>query len=155
MKRAILRNPPSGAPEGTVWFGGPVDRWKVALRVFGEELDPDHISAMLGCEPSSAERRGNPFPKHGRWLLEVDSRDCGENDDVDDGIRMLLARLPSDTDLWVSLTSTYRIDISCGIFLEAANRGFGITAEVSSMLSDRNLEIGYDLYFDSPKQAGG
>jgi hypothetical protein len=29
------------------WFGGPVDRWKVALRVYSEELDPDRISVLL------------------------------------------------------------------------------------------------------------
>jgi len=38
MKKAVSRKPPTGAPEGTMWFGGPVDRWRVALRVYGEEL---------------------------------------------------------------------------------------------------------------------
>ena len=40
MNKTISREPPEGAPEGTVWFGGPVDRWRVALRVYGEDLDP-------------------------------------------------------------------------------------------------------------------
>lgn len=147
MKKPISRKPPSGAPEGTVWFGGPVDRWTVALSVHGEELDPDHISTLLGCEPTSAARRGNPFPRKGRWLLEVESEKCGENDDVEDGIRMLLSRLPSDGDLWVSLTGTYSVRVSCCLFLAAFNRGFAISAEVSKSLSDRNLEIGFDVYF--------
>jgi hypothetical protein len=99
MKKAVSRKPPAGAPEGTMWFGGPVDRWKVALRVYGEELDPDRISALPGCEPSSAARKGSPFPRKGRWILEIDSKDCDENDDLDDGVRMLLARLPSDSDV--------------------------------------------------------
>jgi hypothetical protein len=152
MKKTIWREPPSGAPEGTVWFGGPVDRWKVALRVYGEELDPDRISALLGCQPSSAQRKGNPFPKKGRWLLEIDSKESGEHDDVDDGIRMLLARLPSDSGVWVSLTSACAVDVFCGLFLASSNRGFGISAEVSRLLSDRNLEIGFDVYLDLPSQ---
>jgi hypothetical protein len=152
MKMTISRKPPSGAPEGTVWFGGPVDRWKVGLRVYGEELDPDQISALLGCHPSSAQRKGNPFPKEGRWILDIDSRECTENDDVDDGIRMLLERLPSDSGVWVSLTSTYAVDVFCGLFLASSNRGFGISAEVSRLLSDRNLEIGFDVYFDFPNR---
>jgi hypothetical protein len=152
MKKTISREPPSGAPEGTVWFGGPVDRWKVALRVCGEELDPDHISALLGCQPSSAQRKGNPFPKKGRWLLEIDSKECGEHDNVDDGIRMLLARLPSDSGVWVSLTSICAVDVFCGLFLASSNRGFGISAEVSRLLSDRNLEIGFDVYLDLPSE---
>jgi len=129
MKKAASRKPPSGAPEGTTWFGGPVDRWKVALRVYGEELDPDRISALLGCEPSSAARKGTPFPKKGRWILEIESKDCQENDDVDHGLRMLLARL----------------------FIASPNRGFEISTEVSRLLSDRGLQIGFDLYFDPPK----
>ena len=148
MKNAITRKPPSDAPDGTVWFGGPVDRWKVALRVFGEELDPDRISVLLGCEPSSAARKGNPFPKKGRWLLEIQSDDCHENEDLDDGIRMLLARLPSDADLWLSLTNAYAVDMFCGVVLKSSNRGFAISAEVSRLLSDRNLEIGFDVYFE-------
>ena len=152
MKKTISREPPSDAPEGTVWFGGPVDRWKIALRVYGEELDPDRISAVLGCQPSSAQRKGNPFPRMGRWLLEIDCKECTGNNDVDDGIRMLLARLPSDSGIWVSLTSNYAVDIFCGLFLASSNRGFGISAEVSRLLSNRNLEIGFDVYFDLPSQ---
>ena len=146
MKKAASRKPPTGAPEGTTWFGGPVDRWKVALRVYGEELDPDGISALLGCEPSSAVRRGTPFPKSGRWILEIDSKDCDENDDVDNSLRMLLARLPSDPDVWVSLANSHRVDVFCGLFLNSPNRGFEISAEVSRLLVDRGLHIGFDLY---------
>lgn len=152
MKKAISREPPSGAPEGTVWFGGPVDRWTVALRVYGDELDPDSISALLGCPPSSAQRRGDPFPKKGRWVLEIDSRNCAENDQVDDGIKMLLARLPSDRAVWVSLTSTYAVNIFCGVFLASSNQGFGVSTEALRLLSDRSLEIGFDVYAHVPSQ---
>jgi hypothetical protein len=150
MKKAASRTPPPGAPEGTTWFGGPVDRWKVALRVYGEELDPDRISALLGCEASSIARKGTPFPKKGRWILEINSEDCDEGDEVDDGVRMLLARLPSDPDVWASLASIYSVDVFCGVFVKSPNRGFGISTEVSRLLSDRALQIGFDLYFDLP-----
>jgi hypothetical protein len=81
----------------------------------------------------------------------IDSKDCGENNDVDDGVRMLLARLPSDPDVWASLANTYSVDVFCGLFITAPNRGFGITTEVSRLLSDRRLQIGFDLYLDPPK----
>jgi len=61
---------------------------------------------------------------------------------------MLLARLPSDGDLWVSLTGAYSVRVSCGLFLAASSRGFTISADVSKLLSDRNLEIGFSVYFD-------
>jgi hypothetical protein len=151
MKKASSRKPPTDAPERTTWFGGPVNRWKVALRVYGEELDPDRISALLGCQPSSAARKGAPFPKKGRWILAIDSKDCQENDDVDDGVRMLLARLPSDPVVWATLAKTHSIDVSCGLFIASPNRGFEISTEVSRLLADRGLQIGFDLYCDPPK----
>jgi len=122
------------------------------LRVYGEELDPDRISALLGCEPSSAALKGNPFPRKGRWILEIDSKDCDENDDVDEGVRMLLARLPSDPKVWASLASIHSVDVFCGLFITSHNRGFGITPEVSRLLSDRGLQIGFDLYLDMHDQ---
>jgi len=84
--------------------------------------------------------------------LEIDFRECGENDSLDDGIRMLLARLPSDRGVWASLTSNYSVDIFCGLFLASSNRGFGISPEVSALLSDRGLEVGFDVYFDPSSQ---
>jgi hypothetical protein len=151
LAKKISRKPPPGAPEGTVWFGGPVDRWKVSLRVFGHDLNPDEVSAQLGCEPSSAQRRGDPYPRKGGRILTIDSRNCDENVDVDDGIKMLLARLPLDSAAWVALTSRYKADIHCGLFLEASNRGFEISSDVYRLLLDRNLEVGFDVYFDPPK----
>ena len=39
--------------------GGPIERVKVTLRIFGEELDPDEISKMLRCEPTHQARKGD------------------------------------------------------------------------------------------------
>jgi hypothetical protein len=125
-----------------VWFGGPVDRFRVTLRIFGEELDPGQISTLLGCTPTKVERKGIPIswaggtriPKKGLWFLTIDSKDCAENDDVEDRIRMLLEQLPSNGELWGDLTSKYDVDVSCGLFLEASNRGFSITGETSKLL---------------------
>ncbi|HEV8038234.1 MAG TPA: hypothetical protein VGP62_05165 [Bryobacteraceae bacterium] len=30
VQKAVSRKPPAAAPEGTGWFGGPVDQWKLA-----------------------------------------------------------------------------------------------------------------------------
>jgi hypothetical protein len=163
MKKTIARKPPAGAPEGAVWFGGPVDRFTITLRICGGELDPDHVSALLRCAPTQAERKGVPIsspsgstriPKRGRWSLTVGSNDCGENDDVEDAVKLLLARLPSDPELWTSLTRTYAVDVFCGLFLASTNRGFSISPEVSRLLSDRQVAIGFDVYFDPPGDFG-
>ena len=73
-------------------FGGPVDRFRITLRIWGEELDPDYVSTLLCCAPTKAERKGVPIatlsgstrtPKNGRWSLTPDSKDCNEDDDVE------------------------------------------------------------------------
>jgi hypothetical protein len=159
MKEPVQRKPPSGAPEGTVWFGGPVDSSKITLRLSGEELDPDQITGILGCAPTLTHRRGLPISSHegshlarkGRWHLEIASRDLHGRDDVEDGIKALLEQLPSDLALWASLTSMYEVDVFCGLFLEADNRGFAVSAKTSKLLSDRHLNIGFDIYFDPPE----
>jgi len=150
---------PEGAPEGTVWFGGPVDRCKVTLRVFGDELDPDSISAMLGCAPTRAEKKGVPIPtkgasthvaKRGFWSLSITSEECGEWA-VDEVVIALLKKLPSDVTIWRHLTTTYKVDLFCGLFMEAGNRGFGLSAATCKVLADRNLEIGFDIYAPDTK----
>jgi hypothetical protein len=157
----IARKPPSGAPEGTVWFGGPVDRFKITLRIFGDDLDPDHITSLLQCTPTAAETKGKPIhipggatriPKKCRWSLTIESKDCPEGD-VEDGIKTLLGRMPDDPEVWATLTSTYSVDLFCGLFLAAHNRGFELSEGLSRMLSDRRLQIGFDIYFDSSDEA--
>lgn len=84
--------------------------------------------------------------------MTIESDQCDEDDDVSGGVTKLLAGLPSDLALWQSLTNAYRVDIFCGVFLETDNRGFEISPEVSRLLADRNLKIGFDIYFDPPNR---
>jgi hypothetical protein len=109
MKKTIARTPPKGAPEGTLWYGGPVDRFSIALRIYGEGLEPDHVSQLLRCAPAMTERKDEPIsrpdgstriPKRGRWSLRINSSDCSETADVEDAVKMLFARLPSDPVVW-------------------------------------------------------
>lgn len=78
--------------------------------------------------------------------MTITSEEYGEEFDVCDGIKLLLERLPAGPELWAALTRDYRVDVSCGLFLEADNRGFGLPVEISKMLVERNLEIGFDIY---------
>ena len=163
MKKVLARKPPSGAPEGTVWFGGPVERFRITLRIIGDDLDPDpdHVTSLLRCTPTAAEMKGRSIstpgrgariPKRGRWSLTIESKDCADGD-VEDGIKRLLGRLTDDLQVWAILATTYSVDVFCGLFLAAHNRGFELSEGISRMLSDRHLSIGFDVYFD-PSQPG-
>jgi hypothetical protein len=148
---------PSAAPNAApnhVWAGEPIEKYKITLRIFGGEgFDPDYFSRLLGCRPTMAEVKGQRIvtpsgtrtAQESRWSLTVES---GRNDEVEAGITALLNRLPANLDLWRNLTERYYVDIYCGMFLQTSKRGFGLSPQVSRMLADRNLGIGFDLYFD-------
>ena len=154
--RYVPPPPPSApvAPPNNVWLGEPIERYKVTLRVYGGDgFDPDYVTKVLGCRPTMAEVKGQRVvtpagtrtAQESRWSLTVES---GRHDEVEQGITALLNRLPSSLDLWRDLTHRYYIDIYCGMFLQTSKRGFGLSPQVSRMLADRNLGIGFDLYFD-------
>ncbi|HSE22384.1 MAG TPA: DUF4279 domain-containing protein, partial [Pyrinomonadaceae bacterium] len=51
--------------------GGPLERTKVTLRVIGDELDPDEISKLLQCEPTSKARKGDIVADDGKGHQRV------------------------------------------------------------------------------------
>ncbi|HEB91198.1 MAG TPA: DUF4279 domain-containing protein, partial [Deltaproteobacteria bacterium] len=36
-----------------------IARVRVSLRVFGDRLEPEEVSALLGCEATSSHRKGD------------------------------------------------------------------------------------------------
>src|ERR1043165_9657128 len=105
-------------------FGGSIDRVKVSLRVFGEKLDPNEISRILRCEPTSQTKKGEvivgPLARQriasfGRWLLDSVE---DEGMDLEEQIFKLLSRVSSDLEIWKELTKKYKVDLFCGLFLD-------------------------------------
>jgi hypothetical protein len=134
--------------------GEPIEKFKITLRVIGGDgFDPEYLTRVLGCRPTAAEVKGQRvvtpsgtrIGQESRWSLTIESDHSGE---VEQGITALLNRLPGNLDLWRDLTQRYHVDIYCGMFLRTANRGFGLSPQVSRMLSERNLGVGFNLYFD-------
>ena len=132
--------------------GGPVDETSITLRVFGDNLDPDEVTAQLGVQPTSHCRKGDVFrgkqydriEKTGRWLLARPH----VTDNVDAIIQRLLKDLPDSLEIWQTLHSKFKIDLFLGIWLRDWNRGFSLIPKTLRMLADRELEIGFDIYCD-------
>lgn len=128
----------------------------------GDKLDPEQITSILNCLPMRSHMKGRSItrpsgniwiPKKGHWAVSIDSSDYeGGELDLEEGLKILLGKLPSDAKVWKSLTSKYDVDVFCGLFLETSNRGFGLSAKISKMLSHRHLAIGFDVYFDPPTE---
>ena len=149
--------PPRGAPEGTQWFGGPVDRCKATLRIFGEGMNPDEVTAVLGVNPTHTRNPRFPIQHHidnfGNWSLTLSSEDEGMPSEVEQVIDNLIRRLPNDPDVWRQLTQRFKVDVFVGLFLYADNRGFELSPVACKWVSDLGIKIGFDIYFDPRKSA--
>jgi hypothetical protein len=128
-------------PEGTVWFGGPVDRMKMSLRVSAKEPDWAEVSGLVGCGPD---------PGRGVWRVEAAASLDGN---LDAQLAALLKRVTSDLAAWATLRSRWKVDVFCGLFLERPNRGVSLSAESMRLLSDRGISIGFDIYAPDDSRA--
>jgi hypothetical protein len=147
-------------PEGQViaHCGGNVDSCSLCLRIYGDDLDPDVVTGMLGATPTNACRKGEitkrkqseRVEKQGRWLLSLEH----EADAVpEEKINRLLDRLTNDLPIWQELTSRYRVDLHCGLQLEIWNRGLTLSPRTMQRLVVRNLELWLDIYFVGDEQS--
>lgn len=134
------------APKGTIWFGGPVDRSKLSLRVFGESIDLDEITSLLG-HPPTKERRER---KKASWRLVAPEMNGA---DLDSQIEWILSRLSKDLSTWKKITEEYQVDLFCGLFLDAPNRGISLSPETMKEISSRGIELGFDIYSFEPEGA--
>lgn len=142
-------------PNRLVTVGGPVDRVRVSLRVFGDDLDPVEVTTLLGCQPTEARRRGEVIPdpryhrtaRTGCWLLDGADEPSTE---LEAQVGNLLGRLTDDVVSWRDLSRRFRVDVFCGVFLDSFNRGFALSPKLMRRLADQGIEIGFDIYSAEP-----
>lgn len=133
--------------------GGDVDQVRVSLRVVGDSLDPDEISHLLGAIPTIALRKGElrgTEPRQfvqptGVWSLHFNG--IPQEWTLGDSIVELLRLVTRDVQVWQHLATRFRLDIFCGLNMEARNRGFEIGPDVLQQLSERRLSLGVDIYY--------
>ena len=130
-----------------------ISRSTISIRLFGSELNPEKITRLLGCEPSSAAKTGEKIIKRngkerivkkGFWRLTY-----GESDEVilEEKIELLFGKLTTNLDSWSEVTRNLdTADIFCGLFIDNWNEGFTLSQSILKKISDRNLEIGFDIY---------
>ena len=131
--------------------GGDIDRLEVALRIVGDDLEPDRVTRMLGVQPSFSARRGDPIERAaagathatGVWIYRLPASPEWE---LGDAIETLLDRLPADPALWETLVGRFKADVFCGLFLNAANRGAELRPDTLARLVERRLTLGLDIH---------
>jgi hypothetical protein len=140
------------APKGTVWFGGPVDRSSMTLRITGDEFDPDEITRLLGCAPTTKKKKGDKrIASNGKVYVE---RFCSwrlkapdsEGAKLDAQVEWLFSRLSPDLEIWQRLSSCHKIDLFSGLFMEASNRGIELSPKTLLEIGRRGIKLGFDIY---------
>ena len=141
-----------------------IARVRVSLRVFGDALEPDEVSALLGRQPSRSHRKGegsssvsksassgssteptseSTSEPTGVWIL--DSGLSGKAE-IEEHVEALLSLVSNDSDEWASLTSRFSASILCSACLDEYNEGFEISPRLAQSLADRGLVIAFDIY---------
>jgi len=123
------------------------------LRFFGDDLDPDTISAKLGCYLARSARKGDAkisiktgreyIAKTGSWLLSA-SEQIPTN--LDRQISEIFTQLTVDLEVWKELTEKYQSNVFCGLFMATSNDGLSLSPETLMLLGERGLEVWFDVY---------
>lgn len=129
-----------------------VSRTVATLRFFGDELLPDEITSRLGRAPSKSETKGEEWVRpssairianRGSWRLRAADREPGN---LDAQVAELLSGLSDDLTVWADLTTRFRGDLFCGLFLEEGNEGISLSPQTLALLGARNLKLDLDIY---------
>ena len=124
----------ASGPAGTQWFGGPVDRSTVTMRIGCGADECEEVSRSLSYSGSEMRKR---------WRLSAQD---SAGADLDQQVSWILSQLTSNLAVWKSLSSKYKIDVFCGLFLDRPNRGVTLSADTMRKLAERGIGIGFDIY---------
>ena len=136
----------------TLSLGGLVDECNVALYFLGDDLDPDHISEMLGCMPTYSHRKGDtirPSGKHGRpfrtgqWRYSIEGVAPEGPSEI---ARNLIMRFPTSDSLWESLRESCEFTFVITARTFAWNREFQLDPEVVQWVARIGAQLGVDIY---------
>jgi hypothetical protein len=129
-----------------------IHRTSVSLRLSGDDLNPEEVTAALGQPPDIGVRSGESWQtpsgamrraRTGVWRRSVPRRNPG---DLDAQIVELLSPLTGDITVWQQLTARFRADVFCGLFLKEANEGCEISSQALFAVGSRGLTLGLDIY---------
>lgn len=131
---------------------------RACLRIFGDDLVPDEISALLGSAPTKSETRGEVLrsangrervAKSGGWRLEATDT---APEDTDAQVRQLLSTLSPDLGVWRGISARYEVDLFCGWFMTGSNDGASLAPETLLALGERGIALSLDIYASTPDE---
>jgi hypothetical protein len=135
-------------------------RSRAALRITGEDLQPDEITRLLGAAPTRSHARGDARRRprggatsydFGMWLIEADPY---EPEGIDAQTEDILSQLSTDLAVWRDLAARYHLDLFCGLFLGSTNEGGGLSPATMRALGERGIALDLDIYGSNQAATG-
>lgn len=124
-----------------------IDETRAYLRIFGDDLDPDALTAALRADPSYAFRKGDLYRQRiattGRWVIHAKPSKPGN---LDRQVAELLERMTNDVIVWQSITSRYGALFYCSAFMAQTNEGTEFAPTTLAALGARGISLGLDIY---------
>ena len=122
------------------------------LRISGESLLPDEITALLGAKPSRARVKGEPINSRvsNPVLAKIGScqlaaTEC-EPENVDGQVQEILSQLTDDLSVWTDLGARFGVDLFCGWFMQETNEGLSLSPWTLADLGQRGIVLALDIY---------
>ena len=129
-----------------------LERASATLLIFGDDLVPEEVTALLGISPKRGVKKGQKFlASHGReiesptgkWTLGGDYR---SPPNLDEQISELLLALPTTPEMWDDLTSRFDCWLSIGAYFGDWTGGISLQPATLKLLAERGLPIDFDMY---------
>jgi Domain of unknown function (DUF4279) len=133
-----------------------IDNISLAFRIFGDDLEPQEVTSMLGIQPTTSYLKGGIRKgkrrdyawKTGGWLLERDFKGV----DVDSAIKTILSELPNDLSCWRRIDERFTMDLYFGLWMSTTNDGFHLDPDTIALLADRRLTVDFDIYIPTMEE---
>ncbi len=120
------------------------------LRFWGDELDPQEVTKLLGAAPTRGAFKGQLIvgrrpmvARSGKWHLTVNRRQPGN---LSGQIEEILSGLTQDLNVWRDLSNRFDGNIFVGFFMAEGNEGYDLPSKTMKLLTDRGLSLLLDIY---------
>jgi hypothetical protein len=131
----------------------------VALRIFGDDLIPNGVTALLGAPPTKACVKGETgrhivgpkvggvkTARSGMWTLEATDR---KPEDMNSQIEEILNQTTSDISIWQNISRRFRVDLFCGLWMSGSESGLSLSPKSLAVLGERGIELALCIYGDN------
>lgn len=139
-------------------MGGPFDRLFFEINIFGDDLDPNEITQMLGVPPSLCYRKdderpkGSQYYKTGGWILRSGAVPLSDDDTGEVEFESWVKSLPGNKMIWDDIQMRFTVSVRLVGYTDQWNADFLISSTTIMELAKRGLPLAIEpfLSLDEP-----